>query len=74
MTCHESAFVKGDRHVASAVTGHRQAIGFGFGSDNPLTATTNGDFSRVKFSLAGGNMCQLRVGTDVNRPMDRRCL
>ena len=39
-----------------------------FGSDNPLTATTNADFPRVKFSLADGSRCQLRIGTGVTHP------
>ena len=54
---HRSAFVKGDRHMASTVTERRQAIGSSFGSDNPLTAPTNGKFPRVKFLLAGRNTC-----------------
>ena len=36
----------------------------GFGSDNPLTAPTNGKFPRVKFLLAGRNTCQLVSGSD----------
>ena len=39
------------------------------GSDNPLIATTNADFPRVKFSLADGSTRQLRVGTGVTHPM-----
>ena len=39
-----------------------------FGSDSPLTAMTNVDFIRVKFSLADGSTRQLRVGTGVTHP------
>ena len=69
IACHRSAFVKGDRHVASTVTERRQAIGSGFGSDNPLIALTNGDFPRVKSSLAGGDTCQVHTGIGVTHPM-----
>ena len=50
------------------------SIGSGFGSDNPLTARTNEDFPRVKFSLAVGNTCWLTVWTDVIHSLDRRRL
>ena len=74
MVRHGSDFVKGNRHVASTIMGLCYSIGSGFGSDNLLTAQTNGDFPRVKFSLVGGSTCWLYVVTDVIRPFDERLL
>jgi hypothetical protein len=74
MARHGSDFVKGNRHMASIVTGRCYAIGSGFGFDNPLTVATNGDFPRVKFSFAKGSTCPLGDATDVIHPMDEKRL